>query len=238
MDFKGHFALERGGRCHPLTILDDHSRFNLALRACGNEKSNTVRRVLHLTFEASGLPEAMLMDNGPPWRDPRSQALTRLDVWLMKLDVLVIHGRPRHPQTQGKDERFHRTLDDDLLKRERFDELEDCQRGFDAYRQIYNWERPHEALGMDVPADHYRESERRLPLRITGPEYGAGSVVRRVQAKGWLSFRGREYRVSKAFQGERVCLEHTDVVGELGIYFGRHRIGTIDLKYLDATSNP
>jgi transposase InsO family protein len=233
MDFKGHFPMEDGTRCHPLTMLDDHSRFSLALRACPDEQWSTVQREMIRVFATHGLPQEMLMDNGSPWRDPHDRSITRLAVWLMRLDVAITHGRPHHPQTQGKDERFHRSLKEELLRHERFAELADCQQGFDRYRQIYNWERPHEALGMALPGERYHDSPRQLPQRLPKPDYPPGTPVRKVQAGGLLSFGGKEYRVSKAFRGERVGIIPTDQVGQLGIFFGRHRIGTIDLKYLD-----
>jgi transposase InsO family protein len=233
MDFKGHFPVGDGTRCHPLTILDDHSRFNLALRACDDQQWSTVQREMTRVFEEHGLPREMLMDNGSPWRDPGARSITRLGVWLMRLDIALTHGRPHHPQTQGKEERFHRTLKDELLDHESFAEMRDCQPAFDRYRQIYNFERPHESLGMAVPGDRYRDSPRRFPRKLPTPDYPPGTAIRRVQSGGTLTFRGQDYHISKAFRGERVGIRPTELVGELGIFFGRHRIGTIDLKYLD-----
>ncbi len=106
MDFKGHFAIN-AGRCHPLTVLDDHSRFLLGLRACPDETHQTVTEQLSAIFRQYGLPERMLMDNGSPWSDGRSHPHTAFGAWLMRLGVEVSHGRPFHPQTQGKDERLH-----------------------------------------------------------------------------------------------------------------------------------
>ena len=113
MDFKGHIPTQAGPRCHPLTVLDDHSRFNVVLAACGDETGATVRTALTAAFGRYGLPEALLCDNGPPWGRsdaPGGPAHTALTVWLLRLGVRVLHGRPYHPQTQGKEERFHRTL--------------------------------------------------------------------------------------------------------------------------------
>ena len=110
MDFKGHFALTGGGRCHPLTVLDDHSRFALGLEACADERTETVRGHLRALFRRYGLPERILADNGSPWGSDPSHPYTSLTVWLLRLGVGVSHGRPYHPQTQGKDERFHRTV--------------------------------------------------------------------------------------------------------------------------------
>ena len=104
MDFKGHFGIG-GGRCHPLTVLDDHSRYALGIEACGDELGATARQRLTAVFRRYGLPDAMLMDNGPPWSDPGGGPHTAFTVWLMRLGVRVTHGRPYHPQTQGKGER-------------------------------------------------------------------------------------------------------------------------------------
>jgi transposase InsO family protein len=137
MDFKGHFAVSRG-RCHPLTVIDDHSRYALAVDACGDERDMTVRERLTAVFRRYGLPFVMLMDNGPPWGDSGAQPFTSFTIWLMQLGVRVTHGRPYHPQTQGKDERFHRTLTAEVLSASSFRDLSECQSAFDAWRQIYN----------------------------------------------------------------------------------------------------
>ena len=110
MDFKGHFPLLSRSRCHPLTVLDDHSRFSLVLKACADERGETVRSVLTSAFRRYGLPAAMLMDNGAPWGSDHDHPFTAFSLWLIRLGIRVAHGRAYHPQTQGKDERFHRTL--------------------------------------------------------------------------------------------------------------------------------
>src|SRR5947208_9124972 len=110
MDFKGRFALPDRRWCHPLTIVDDHSRYALCLQACSNEQGTTVRDHLEQTFRRYGLPDAILVDNGSPWGDGPAQGWTKLGVWLLKLGVEILHSRPYHPQTRGKNERFHRTL--------------------------------------------------------------------------------------------------------------------------------
>ena len=143
MDFKGHFALEQG-RCHPLTVLDDHSRYALEIGACGNEQTATVQDRLTAVFRRYGLPWRILADNGPPWGTSGSpQRHTPLTVWLLDLGVAVSHGRPFHPQTQGKDERFHRTLKAEVLDGRSFKRLATAQAAFDAWRQVYNAKRPH-----------------------------------------------------------------------------------------------
>lgn len=115
MDFKGHFALDQG-RCHPLTVLDDHSRYALGLEACANERGATVQERLTGIFRRYGLPRKMLMDNGSPWGGDAAHPYTPLTVWLLKLGVKVGHSGSYHPQTLGKDERFHRTLKAEVLQ--------------------------------------------------------------------------------------------------------------------------
>src|SRR4051812_20829154 len=146
MDFKGHFATA-AGRCHPLTVLDDHSRYNTVLRACADERDGTVRAALADAFRRYGMPLAMLMDNGSPWGAGGPQPHTELTVWPMRLGVRVCHGRPHHPQTQGKEERFHRTLLAEAIAGVPWRDLAHCQGGFDAWRDGYNPQRPPEALG-------------------------------------------------------------------------------------------
>src|SRR5438067_7781792 len=145
MDFKGWLALPDGTRCHPLTVLDDHSRYKLCLEACADERGSTVQQRLALTFQRSGLPEAFFVDNGSPWGDSSGQRWTRLGVWLLKLGIAVLHSRPYHPQSRGKNERFHRTLKAEVFALKRLRDFAEVQRAFDAWRMVYNFERPHQA---------------------------------------------------------------------------------------------
>ncbi|WP_246678808.1 IS481 family transposase [Mesorhizobium sp. B2-4-17] len=232
MDFKGHFAIH-SGRCHPLTTLDDHSRFNLVLSACGNEQGRTVRGELEIAFRHYGLPLAMLMDGGPPWSDPGGELYTVFSVWLLRLGIRVLHGRPRHPQTQGKEERFHRTLKAEVISGRSFGDLADCQRAFDQWRPRYNHERPHEALDMATPAERYRPSPRCFPEVLPAIEYGPGDKVRKVDSDGFISFRNRPWRIGKAFRGELVALRSTDQDGLFSVHYCSHRIATLDLRSTD-----
>ena len=230
MDFKGHFALGNGERCHPLTVLDDHSRYSLCLQACPNEQTGTVQEQLTATFRRYGLPERMLMDNGSPWGNDREHQYTPLTVWLLHLGIGVSHSRPYHPQTQGKDERFHRSLKVEVLAQRIFGDFERLQIRFDEWRYCYNHVRPHEALGMAVPASRYQSSPRSFPEQLPPLEYGAIDQVRKVQSDGKIFFRNREFRVGKAFRGYPVALRPTVADGVYEIYFATHRILTIDLR--------
>lgn len=229
MDFKGHVALAQGqGRVHPLTLLDDHSRFALALDACANERTATVAERLTQLFRRYGLPDRMVMDNGSPWGAPSAHPYTPLTVWLLRLGVGVSHGRPYHPQTQGKDERFHRTLKAELLQGRVFADLRHAQVAFDQWRASYNLERPHEALGLVPPARRYRVSDRAFPEQLPMLEYGPDDVVRRVQDQGAIHLHGRVYRVSPAFRGHPVGLRPSTQDGLWDVYFSRFRIAQVD----------
>jgi len=228
MDFKGHVPLGQGkGRLHPLTVLDDHSRYCLVLQACGDEQGGTVRDRLVAAFRCYGLPDRMLMDNGSPWGAPGSQALTRLDVWLLQLGVNISHGRPYHPQTQGKEERFHRTLKAELLQGPPYHTLAHAQAGFDRWRAMYNLERPHEACDLRPPVSRYAPSARLYPEELPPLEYGPQFVVRRMSSKGGLHFHHRRYWLSEALVGKDVGLAQS-ADGLWDVYFGRFVVARID----------
>lgn len=229
MDFKGHFRLGNQVRCHPLTVLDDHSRYSLCLQACRNEQTATVQQQLIATFRRYGLPERMLMDNGSPWGNDLAHQHTPLTVWLLWLGIAVSHSRPYHPQTQGKDERFHRSLKVEVLAQRVFADFERMQSRFDQWRHCYNHVRPHEALAMAVPASRYQPSPRSFPEQLPPLEYGARDQVRKVQIDGTISFRNREFRLGKAFRGHPVALRPTTQDGLYEVYFATHRISQIDL---------
>ncbi len=230
MDFKGHLPLTRGGRCHPLTVLDDHSRYALCLQACANEQGLTVHGALTATFRRYGLPDGVLADNGPPWGADGGHAYTVLGVWLLRLGIQVRHGRPAHPQTQGKEERFHRTLNVEVLKGHVFHDLRHCQQAFDAWRPVYNSQRPHESLQMATPASRYTPSARPFPEHVPPIEYGPADCVRKVQNKGEIYYRGRVFQIGKAFHGYPVALRPSLLDGLMEVYFCQQRITHIDLR--------
>jgi len=219
MDFKGHFAMTGGGRCHPLTVLDDCSRFLLGLRACANETHETVVEQLTSIFRRYGLPDRMLMDNGAPWGSDGNNPYTRLTVWLIRLGINISHGRPYHPQTQGKDERLHRTLNAELISRRRFSDLRHCQPEFDDWRNTYNQVRPHQALDMCVPGERYQPSPRSFPETLPPILYDTGDIVRKVDVCGRISFRSRKFRVGKAFHQQPVALRSAGKDGVFQVFF-------------------
>jgi transposase InsO family protein len=227
MDFKGHFALQCG-RCHPLTVLDDHARFAVGLEACPNEQTTTVQTRLRAIFTRYGLPAGMLMDNGGAWGSNQAESWTPLTVWLVRLGIAIHHGRPYHPQTQGKDERFHRTLAEEVIAQHVLLDLAHTQAVFDRWRDEYNLVRPHEALGLAVPASRYQPSPRAFPDRLPPIDYGSGDEVRKVQTTAEISFHGRTYKIGHAFAGLAVALRPTEIDGLWAVYFGHQPIKTID----------
>ncbi len=230
MDFKGHFPTLRG-RCHPLTVLDDHSRFCVGLQACADETMTTTQERLTTIFRRYGLPVALLCDNGGPWGAgyPRVE-LTHLTVWLIRLGIQILHGWPAHPQTQGKDERFHRTLQAEVLQRTTFASLDDCQFQFDRFRERYNLVRPHEALGLDTPAQHFQPSPIPFPEVLPTVEYDSGQMVRKVQYGGVIYFHNREFRVGKALRGQSVRLAPAQQDGCFDVFFTTIKVDQIQLN--------
>jgi hypothetical protein len=219
------------GRVHPLPILDDHSRFLVGLFACGDEQLGTVKAHLTHCFRQYGLPWAILADNGSPWGVPHVPArLSSLEVWLLRLGVELWHGRIRHPQTQGKVERFHRTLAAERLQPYAYPDLASCQAAFDGWRDVYNLERPHAALDLAVPASRYQSSTRRFPETLPVIAYGPDDTIRTVHGAGQIRYGGTTYFVSQALLGESVAVRPTTEDGVLDVVFTHMTIRQIDLR--------
>ena len=228
MDFKGEFKLPQG-RCYPLTILDDHSRFAVALQACARNTKDITQTALIQVFRCYGLPDWITCDNGSPWGSGGRSYYTALGVWLLRLGIGISHSRPHHPQTQGKDERFHRTLEAEVLRYQQGASLAQWQRHFDQWRVVYNTERPHEALSMAVPAARYQPSNRPYPEQLPAIEYGPADIVRKVRHYGHIKYEGCEYHVGSAFYGLHVALRQTTTDGLFDVYFCQHKIGVLHL---------
>lgn len=230
MDFKGHIQCPEG-RCHPLTILDDCSRFSIALKACLDERGKTVQSCLIEAFRRYGMPNKIITDNGPPWGNQGMNPYTTLGVWLMQLGLLIGHSSPAHPQTLGKDERFHRTLKAELLGESLPWRNQEAQKQFDHWRFTYNHYRPHEALDLEVPASRYNISNRSFPESLPPIEYAPTDIVRKIQSNGILHFQGREFRVPQAFKGYPVALRpRAQCDGIYELYFVRQLILVINLN--------
>lgn len=232
MDFKGRVRLGNAQACHPLTIVDDHSRFAVCLAACADQRTQTVQTHLENSFARYGLPDAFLVDNGSPWGSSyRTTRWTPLRVWLARLGVNVIYARPFHPQTKGKNERFNRTLNEEVLALRCYRTQDQLQKAFDRWRLVYNHHRPHEALSDKVPASRYRPSHRSWPRTLPEIRYDPGTITRKVpQTKAQVSFKGHLWPVPKAFKGHRLAIRQTALPGTYGVFFGANRVAKIDLS--------
>lgn len=229
-DFKGHFAMANGQRCHPLNILDDHSRYNLCCEPLRTETYKEIRPILIRVFEEYGLPLVFLCDNGNPWGTPQSTGYTHFEVWLMESGILTIHGRPLHPQTQGKEESFNRSMTKELLRQTTILDEGDAREKFGAYRSFYNHERPHHALDLDTPAQHYRRSSREYTDSIPKWEYPEGSELRKVKSTGYLTLKGQGYFLSEAFGDKEIAVRKSQVPNCYDLYFREFLIGRIDVE--------
>ena len=226
-DFMGHFAIG-AERCYALTMLDDHSRYAQLLEACTNERTDTVKDRFIKAFRRYGLPRGINVDNGNPWGNPTGDPHTKLTVWLMRVGVRVSHSRPRHPQTNGKDERFHRTIRAELIGQRIFRSIDEVQRNFDRWRHEYNHDRPHEALGLEVPASRYAASRRSYPEVLPPFPYNESDVVRTVRQNGMVSVWKNDFYVGQAFAGQPVALRPTAVDGVWKIFFCEKELRLID----------
>jgi transposase InsO family protein len=227
MDFKGHFAAKEG-RCHPLTVLDDHSRYSLGIRACKDEKKQTVQYHLKTLFRRYGLPWAMLMDNGNPWGYDNEHPYTRLTVWLIRLGISIIHSGAYHPQTLGKDERFHRTLKAEVIGKCIGRPISTCQWHFDRWRSVYNTQRPHEALDMNVPAAIKSASDHSWK---NCPKLNMARPIRFDEYKmvALLAIRIGNSGLERLLKANPVAIRPTQFDGNFEVFFCHQKIAQINL---------
>jgi transposase InsO family protein len=230
VDFKGHYAMGNGQRCHPLSLLDDHSRYCLCADAKVNEQREGVEASFKKVFREYGMPQSLLCDNGNPWGASQSGAYTMFELWLMDLGILTIHIRPRHPQTQGKNERFNGSFKQERLKFYIPYDLADADRQRSEYREFYNNVRPHHALGLDVPAQHYEPSKREFIEAPIEWEYGAEYELRKIKSSGYLTYDGQGYFLSEAFGGRTIAIKLSSIDGFANLYYRQFKIGRVNLK--------
>lgn len=201
MDFKGPKGWPQA--VGPLSVLDDHSRYLITLAANGSTHGEAVQQQLEEAFRRCGIPQGMLMDHGTPWWSQQSfSGRTHLSLWLMRQGIRLHWSGIRHPQTQGKVERFHGSLQRALDRRGL--PRQGVQDWLNAYRWEHNHVRPHEALGMQTPATLWRPSPRRYDPHPPRWEYPQGAWVLKVDCQGKLEIQGQKWRVGKALSGEWV----------------------------------
>jgi transposase InsO family protein len=214
MDFKGPRGWPQ--RVGPLSVIDDHSRYLIALAANGSTHGQFVRERLEEAFQRCGVPEGMLMDHGIPWWNQQAPSgYSLLSLWLMRQGIRLHWSGYGHPQTQGKVERFHGSLHRTLLQRGFC--WKQPQAWLDAYRHEYNHVRPHEALHMKTPATVWQPSPRRYDAHPPRWEYPVGSWVLKVDSQGKITIKGQNWKISKALCGEWVRI--MPVEGRLMVFF-------------------
>ena len=201
-DFKGEFKMQNGIYCYPLDIFDDHSRFVIRIKP-SESTSNLVLPVFREAFYEFGMPDSVLSDNGAQFAGFR-QGYTQFEKWLMNHDILPIHGRIKHPQTQGKIERFHRTMNQELLNHYIPKDIADAERVFADWRNCYNNERPHEALGMKCPSEIYVPSKRIYCDQVEKFEYSGKYHVIKVNSWGYVRFDHWQVYLSETMIDEHI----------------------------------
>jgi transposase InsO family protein len=213
MDFKGQFMMNDQRWCFPLSIIDDHSRYCVGLYALDSIGQKNTEPAIIRSFEKYGVPQAMLMDHGTPWwNHSNGFGLTKLSVALIKQGIKLSFSGIRHPQTQGKVERFNRTLKDALrLKyKNKLFSLKECAKIFEEFQDIYNSIRPHESVGMNPPASRYKPSGKKYNPKPRSWEYQPGAELVKVDLLGRISFEGKRYFVCEALPNEYVQLIEYD----------------------------
>lgn len=229
-DFKGHFLMNDGVRCHTLNIVDDYSRFNLCCQPLLSETYAEVRPQMERLFLEYGMPFSFLCDNGNPWGTSQSTGYTQFEVWLMELGILTLHGRFRHPQTQGKEERFNGSFTREFLKYNQIEDLKDAALKFAKYRDFYNNKRPHHSIDLNVPSSKYQVSSKSYPSKIQEWEYPSDCKLHTVKETGYVTIRGQGYFLSEAFGNKQIAVRESSTGKSLlNLYFRQFKIGQIDV---------
>src|SRR5216683_2320287 len=229
-DFKGWFRTGDGERIDPLTITDAHSRFLLKCQAVEKTDTTRVQAICEAAFREYGLPAAIRTDNGAPFASTAVGGLSRLSVWWMKLGIVPERIQAGHPEQNGRHERMHRTLKQETAQPAAANRRAQ-QRAFDRFREEYNEQRPHEALGMQTPALLYEPSPRAYPARAPEPEYPASMLVRSVHHQGQIRWKKHDVVLSQVLWGERVGLLPVDERW-FTIYFAQSAIALFDSRKL------
>ena len=223
VDFKGWWYDGQGKRCEPLTVRDEYSRYVLELRRMPNARTETVKACFERLFERYGLPAAIRSDNGAPFAQVKGiLGLSKLAAWWVALGIDLERGRPGHPQDNGAHERLHRDINRELRRGTA------GQAELDLWRQEFNQERPHEALGLKCPAEVYRKSTR--PYAGTPEDVSYADLEqRKVSRDGDLSWEGADYFISTSVAGWSMGMKPL-AEGSWEVWFGRLLLGWIDTR--------
>jgi hypothetical protein len=226
VDFKGWFCTGDGQRCDPLSLSDLTTRYVLRLQALERCDGEQVWAIFDAAFREFGLPQVMRSDNGPPFAGTGAGGLSSLGVRLIKVGVLPERIKPGKPQQNGRQERLHRTVQEDTASPPAAN-WRAQQRRFDSFRRLFNEERPHEALGQTPPAKYYQPSARPYSGRLREPEYASDHEVRRVRHNGEIKWQGGLIFIGEALIGEPVGLSETEA-GDWRVCYGPIELGSID----------
>ena len=224
LDTKGFFIIKDWGKVFPLNIIDDYSRFCIASQLLSFERTKYILDTLKKAIATYGKPEYLMTDNGV-WFVQRNGAQTQVQMFLKEQGIGHIPTGVRRPTTNGKVERFHRTVNRELIKRFRFKDIQEAQEAFDAYRFYYNYERPHQAIGNLPPISRYKFVKRQFPQPPVPIFYPQGSLLRKVRANGCIHFNGSEIYISDILIGKMVKIEQNKKL--LDIYYDKNLIKSV-----------
>lgn len=228
IDYKGHFHMNNGRYCYPLTVSDNFSRFILGCKALAGPRHQPTRRHLELVFREYGLPDAIRSDNGTPFAGRGIGGLSRLSVWFIRLGIVPERIEKGCPQENGRHERMHRTLKSDALD-EVARNLKEQQKLFDTFRIDFNNDRPHESLNDLTPSDYYKKSSRPYVDCPHPPEYGFDFTVRQVRQSGDIKFQGRMFFITELLAGQPVGLK--EIAEDLWqLQYSFYVLGSVDLR--------
>ena len=223
-DFKGWFRSGDGTRIDPLTITDACSRYLLRAQAVEKTDTERVRAIFEAAFREYGLPQTIRTDNGAPFASSAVGGLSRLAVWWIKLGIVPERIEAGHPEQNGRHERMHRTLKQELRPAQ---DWRGQQRELDRFRYDYNHVRPHEALGMQTPASVYEPSPRAYPERLPEVEYPDTMLLRSIKSQGCFRWKKHDVFLSEVLWGETVGLLPVDD-GCYTVYFAHMPLALFD----------
>ena len=218
------FSLGDGQRCYPLLLIDDHSRFCLCADALENERREGVQGCFERVMKEYGQPKVILCDNGNPWATQGS-GFSGFELWLMEHSILPIHIRPYRPRTQGKVERFNGSYKRERLKYHIPEDMEEAMETRLEYQHFYNYKRPHYALNLDFPVQHYQASNRPFQEEIAGWEYSGENEVIKIWSTGYIKIAGKEIELRETEQNKDLRV----------VCYRQFRIGFLDLEKRDIT---
>jgi putative transposase len=227
-DYKGQFRLGNGRYCYPLTVTDLFSRYLLACEGMDRIDGEAARTAFELIFRQYGMPHAMLSDNGPPFATSGPHGLSKLSAWWLRLGIQHQRIEPWHPEQNGAHERMHLTLKRETTRPPGANQLQQQER-FDRFRELFNVERPHEALEQKPPVTAYRPSLRPFPDHLRDPDYPLHDLSLRVDDYGTVYFNGSRIRIGLALTGQLVGVREVDD-DEYLVHFMSLELGRVDLR--------